>query len=176
VLWGECDAASAILFYAHTDARVKGLVLLNPWARTPAGEAKAILRFYYFQRLVQLSFWRKIIGMSFNPVTSIVSAMRLYKRASSRSIVGRPFDKGSLHERLLLGITYFQGPVLLVLSGRDLIAREFEAMVMKSGAWRKQFLSKPVTRQDLPDCDHTFSSAEQRSQVASCGLSWLRCW
>ena len=53
VLWGECDAASAILFYAHRDQRVKGIVLLNPWVRTEAGEAKAILRFYYLQRLMQ---------------------------------------------------------------------------------------------------------------------------
>src|SRR3954467_3730369 len=29
VIWGLCDAASAALFYAHTDARVCGLVLLN---------------------------------------------------------------------------------------------------------------------------------------------------
>src|SRR5450830_826016 len=30
VIWGLCDAASAALFYAHTDPRVCGLVLLNP--------------------------------------------------------------------------------------------------------------------------------------------------
>ena len=30
VIWGLCDAASAALFYAHQDARVSGLILLNP--------------------------------------------------------------------------------------------------------------------------------------------------
>src|SRR4030095_1965420 len=31
VIWGLCDAASAALLYAHQDARVSGVVLLNPW-------------------------------------------------------------------------------------------------------------------------------------------------
>jgi len=28
---GLCDAASAALYYAHTDTRVSRLILLNPW-------------------------------------------------------------------------------------------------------------------------------------------------
>ena len=37
VLWGLCDAASAALLYwkATRDARVAGMVLLNPWIRFP---------------------------------------------------------------------------------------------------------------------------------------------
>ena len=31
VLWGLCDGASAACFYAPTDERGAGLVLLNPW-------------------------------------------------------------------------------------------------------------------------------------------------
>jgi exosortase A-associated hydrolase 1 len=47
VLWGLCDAASASLFYARHDPRVRGLVLLNPWgahrARGSQGDAEALL-------------------------------------------------------------------------------------------------------------------------------------
>ena len=43
VIWGLCDAASAALFYAHRDARVGGLVLLNPWVRTPEGMARTVV-------------------------------------------------------------------------------------------------------------------------------------
>ena len=35
VLWGLCDGASAAMMYAPLDARVSGVVLLNPWIRTP---------------------------------------------------------------------------------------------------------------------------------------------
>ena len=176
VLWGECDAAAAILFYAQSDSRVKGVVLLNPWARTPESEAKVILRFYYLHRLLQASFWKKIASLRFNPLTSLVSLMSILKRAfgtKSGSVLVR---KGSLHERLLQGMKNFTGPVLLVLSGRDLIAREFETLVTRNRAWQKQCLCKPVTRKDLPESDHTFSSAQQRNQVFNWGLDWLRTW
>ena len=81
-----------------------------------------------------------------------------------------------LPERLLLGITRFSGPVMLVLSGRDLIAREFEGLVRDHSAWQAQFRLKPVTQHALADADHTFSSASQRNQVADWGLRWLATW
>ena len=37
VLWGLCDAASACMMYAATDARVRGLIVANPWVHTEAG-------------------------------------------------------------------------------------------------------------------------------------------
>src|SRR3954467_9038475 len=56
VIWGLCDAASAALFYAYTDVRVAGIVLLNPWVRTEQGLARAELRHYYVARVFQVSF------------------------------------------------------------------------------------------------------------------------
>jgi len=175
VLWGECDAASAILFYAHRDARVKGVVLLNPWARTQAGNARAYLRFYYLQRLLQPSFWKKVKSLRFNPWASARAAWRLFRLSggASRSVAR---SEGPLPERLLQGLTRFDGPVMLVLSGRDLIAREFEVMVRDDAAWQAQFQRKPVTRRDLPEGDHTFSSAAHRDRVVGWGLEWLRSW
>lgn len=186
VLWGECDASSAILFYAHRDPRVKGVVLLNPWVRTQAGEAKAILRFYYLQRILQPSFWKKVVSLRFNPIASLGSALRLLKLSgetahpptlgASHGLGAAMSRGGPLPERLLQGLTRFAGPVMLVLSGRDLIAREFDVLVSGSPAWQEQFRRKPVTRYDLPDSDHTFSSAAQRDQVVGWGLQWLRSW
>ena len=84
--------------------------------------------------------------------------------------------EGSLPERLLLGLTRFQGKVMLVLSGRDLIAREFDDLINSNEAWQEQLRRKPTTRHDLPESDHTFSSAVQRNQVVVWGLNWLRSW
>lgn len=187
VLWGECDASSAVLFYAYRDSRVKGLVLLNPWARTQAGEAKAILRFYYLQRCMQPSFWMKVFSFRFNPIASVLSAFKLMRLSRKPNVdsaleiasdgLVAPIPRHSpLPERLLLGLTRFEGPVMLVLSGRDLIAREFDALVVGAKDWQEQFRCKPVTRHDLPDADHTFSSAVQRDQVVGWGLDWLRRW
>ncbi|MFI5445907.1 hydrolase 1, exosortase A system-associated [Polaromonas sp. UC242_47] len=186
VLWGECDASSAILFYAHRDTRAKGIVLLNPWVRTQAGEAKTILRFYYLQRIMQPSFWRKVFSFRFNPFASVLSVLKLMRqsrtsKADSAQIsnhgIGEVIQRhGSLPERLLLGLTRFQGPVMLVLSGRDLIAREFDDLMNGSDAWQDELRRKPATRHDLPESDHTFSSAAQRDQVVGWGVDWLRSW
>lgn len=188
VLWGECDAASAILFYAHRDPRVKGVVLLNPWVRTEAGEAKAILRFYYLSRIMEPSFWRKVLGLKFNPLKSATAALQLLQKSRQPSRPLTPLASSgnglsaalsrdvALPDRLLQGMERFKGQVMLVLSGRDLIAREFESAVAASAAWQQQLQRPGVRRHDMADADHTFSSALQRGQVVSWGLEWLRRW
>ena len=185
VLWGECDAASAILFYAWQDPRVQGLVLLNPWVRTAAGEAKAILHSYYLSRLMQPSFWRKVASLRFNPVASLRSAIGVVRRSrstapsSGRTSAAATTDiqaRLPLPDRLLEGLRRFGGPVLLVLSGRDLVAREFEELLRISPAWQSEFARRQITRHVLPEGDHTFSSATQRARVVAWALDWLRSW
>ena len=185
VLWGECDAAAAILFYAHRDPRVTGLVLLNPWVRTESSQAKAMLRHYYLYRLAQPSFWRKFISLRFNPVASARSALSLALKVNSNSVSARvcaqrrmqpaaalPSSR-PLPEKLLAGYIGFGGSVLLVMSGRDLIAREFDDLIRRSKGWRRAFAANPPTRHDIEQADHTFSSAAQRDQVVGCALEWL---
>jgi hypothetical protein len=184
VLWGECDASSAILFYAFSDPRVRGIVLLNPWVRTEVGEARTILRFYYLTRILQPSFWEKIFRGRFNPYSSLKSAIGLIRSARSgkdttavTSLDDAPISRTlPLTESMLLGMTRFKGSIMLVLSGRDLAAREFDDLVCNSMAWQEQLKQKAVTRYDMAEGDHTFSSAAQRTQVINWGLEWLRGW
>ena len=61
ILWGLCDAASAISQYAYHDERVKGIVLLNPWTRTDASLARAYVKHYYSNRIFQKEFWNKVL-------------------------------------------------------------------------------------------------------------------
>ncbi len=186
VLWGECNAASAILFYAYRDFRIKGLVLLNPWVRTGEGQAKAILRHYYLSRLMEPSLWKKVFSGRFNPVKSLASALQLISRLRPKAstAIQTPADlletelsrELSLPDRMLAGLSRFRGPIMLVMSGRDLIAREFDEWVRESPGWQKQLNTKYITRYDFVDADHTFSSAAERDQVMSWGLQWLRQW
>jgi exosortase A-associated hydrolase 1 len=80
VLWGLCDGASAACFYAPTDERIAGLVLLNPWVRTEAGEARTYVKHYYLRRLVDREFWKKLMGGGVaigDSVSSVFRALRL---------------------------------------------------------------------------------------------------
>lgn len=186
VMWGECNAASAILFYAHGDSRVKGLVLLNPWVRTAEGQAKTIVRHYYAQRLRDPSFWKKLFTGNFNLLKSLESALKLFVQSRNKSSATQQIVAPSitaelprhlaLPDRMLLGLSRFSGHILLVMSGRDLIAREFDEWVRGSPGWQEQLATKRVTRRDFADADHTFSSAAARNQVVEWGLLWLRLW
>lgn len=181
VLWGLCDAASASCFYAGQDARVAGLVLLNPWVRTDAGEAKAILRHYYLQRITEPEFWRKVREFRFDwrkSVRDLLSAMRKASAGggSGSSVSeeeGIPSD-APLADRMLFGLSRFDGPVLLILSGRDLTAREFEDTFNSSADWRAWADRAELERRDLPEADHTFSRKLWRDQVADWTLEWFR--
>lgn len=171
VLWGLCDAASAILFYAHADARVAGLVLLNPWVRTEAGLARARLRHYYAARLFDRDFWRKLVRGGVDAAAaarSLLSAVRTARRAEN---AGRQ-PATALPERMARGLAAFRGPALLIISGNDLSAREFEDAAAGSPTWSGLLAEARITRRVLAEADHTFSRREWRDRVARWTIEW----
>lgn len=174
-LWGLCDAASATLFYAHTDSRVARIVLVNPWARTPQTLAKTYLRHYYLTRLVDPELWRKIFSGRFRPGEALGSAAQLMRTATADQSPSRG-EAGNcqpLTQRMLNGLAQFRGQALLILSGDDLTAREFVDATAKSRDWRRQLASRRLTRQEMPGADHTFSRAVWKDQIAQLTVSWI---
>ncbi len=184
VLWGLCDAASAALFYGFQDARVTGLVLLNPWVRTPAGEAGAYLRHYYLQRLLAREFWQKVARGEFRIAASgrdfmakVVRSVRKSRGAGVASPPTAAVDPSlPLPDRMAACLAQFSGKVLLVLSGNDLTAREFTDAVAASPTWGRLLAGERVSRRDLPQANHTFSSEEWRNVVAEWTREWLQSW
>jgi exosortase A-associated hydrolase 1 len=172
VLWGLCDAASAACFYAASDPRVAGIVLLNPWVRTDASEASTYLRHYYLRRLLEPAFWRKVMRGEFAAGRSARSLGALIRRASRRD-ANRDLP---LPDRMANTLARFQGRVLLVLSGKDLTAAEFRDTAGRSAAWAYALRANPPATVELPDADHTFSKGRWRSDVAEATRSWIRKW
>lgn len=173
VIWGLCDAASAALIYAPTDARVKGLVLLNPWVRDAQTQAVTQMKHYYLKRLMDRTFWRKLLRGGVKWRASAGSLLR-----TSRAVLdGRqsaPMDHRSFQDRMLGGWRQFAGPSLLVMSGRDLTAREFAEYSAVREPWRERLTSTSLTRVDIPEADHTFSTRELRDRVASETVAWVQ--
>jgi exosortase A-associated hydrolase 1 len=197
VIWGLCDAASAAVFYAPGDARVAGLVLLNPWVRTEGGLAKATLKNYYRQRLLDPALWRKIASGQFNPGKALRSLVNLLGAARAKpaaapapvatsavsvstpalaSAPARAATAAALPERMLASFSQYKGKVLLIMSGADLTAQEFTEAVKASRGWQRQLALARVTRHDLVEADHTFSRRGWRDQVASWTGAWVRTW
>lgn len=191
VIWGLCDAASAALLYAASDDRVSGLVLLNPWVRTETGYAKALVRHYYLHRVVSGRFWRKLLTGGVSPVAlgdllATVGA-GLGRKAAPRTEPATDDvaieaetavrgEGGGYVDRMLAGWQRFPGQVLVILSGNDLTADEFRDLLRSSRRWRRALRGRRVTRRELREANHTFSSRLWREQVERWTLEWLSSW
>ena len=161
VIWGLCDAATAAAFYVGTDDRVRGLVLLNPWVRTPEGAARAMLRHYYLARLGEVAFWKKVASGNLDFAASAAALRHNMRLAAS--------DRRSLlPQRVVDSLAEFDGQVLVVLSEDDLTAREFAHLMA-----RHQLRAKRV---DIDGANHTFASQKWRAQVAEVSANWIMSW
>lgn len=179
ILWGLCDAASAAMLYAYQDARVSGMVLLNPWVRTSDGLAKAQLKHYYWARLRDGEFWLKFFSGRFNVLASIKGISGSFARILKKKIQFEPQNAAiplSLPERMRVALEKFNGRVLLILSGQDLTAREFEDVVQSSLAWQKRLRLPTVTQYHLAEANHTFSQQVWRDQVRNWTANWVKSW
>jgi exosortase A-associated hydrolase 1 len=178
VIWGLCDAASAAMFYAAHDPRVTGLVLLNPWARTTNGHAKATLKHYYGDRLLDPALWRKIASGRFDFAAAGASLYRLAGAAlrPRAPASGTAACALALPERMLDGLSRFNGKILLIISPTDLTAQEFLDMAKESPPWQRLLADPRVTRHALEGADHTFSRRVWRDQVAGWTADWVASW
>lgn len=163
ILWGLCDAASAIAMKADHAPDVQGCVLLNPWVRTDEGAAKAFLKHYYLQRLMSGDFWKKLLSGK-------VKAGESMKGLGSNISVARQSTGGSLPVRVTRGVAALPVPALLILSGQDLTAREFEdaAGNMVTAPPAKLSIAR------LEGSDHTFSKSSSKEEVAALTLAFTR--
>ena len=180
VLWGLCDAASAVIFFAYQDVRVNGMVLLNPWVFTEQGSAKTYLKHYYLQRLLSKDFWKKVFSFKFSFMQSLGSLINLLKQAAGGHKTEPKCGKTDfIDETLPLPIRMreclrkFSYPVLLILSGRDLTAEEFKGIVKNDIGWQTLLADPKIIRHDFAEADHTFSSEAWRGQVSAWTLDWL---
>ncbi|WP_416762243.1 hydrolase 1, exosortase A system-associated [Roseateles sp. So40a] len=190
VLWGLCDAASAALLYVHRqrDARVAGLCLANPWVRTEASLARTQVRHYYLERLRQPAFWRKLLSgrVGLSAVRELLGKLAQSRATASGGSAGPDgaarntrhdtrHDTRHYTEQMADGLRAFAGPVLLVLSGDDYVAKEFLDRCRDGGAAWRGLLDRPgLRREDLPEADHTFSTAAWRARVEQLTAAFAR--
>lgn len=174
VLWGLCDAATAAVLYwqRKKDPFVAGLCLVNPWLRTEASLARARVRHYYVERLLDPAFWRKLLSGGVGLRASIGEYL------GQRRVARCAIQSGSTDfvTQTLDGLQRFPGALLVVLSGRDLVAREFmdTLTAARTGAASPTLLSAPHhQRRDIPDADHTFSQSASREAMEAAVLEWL---
>jgi uncharacterized protein len=179
VLWGLCDAASAALMFGVHHPRVRGAVLLNPWVRSETTLSQARIKHYYKDRLLSADLWRKVVHGGIDWRASAASLLRTLRSAHVRHAPApgnAPAATAPFQQRMAEGLLASSGPVLLVISGDDLTAREFLQRAAHDPDWGRALSRPGVSRLDLPQADHTFSQRAWRTQVERATLAWLRSW
>jgi uncharacterized protein len=174
VLWGLCDAASLSLlyWYATGDPRLAGMVLVNPWVRSDQSFARAQVKHYYRQRVLEREFWLKLTRGG----VDVVGAVRAFAGAVMTAGARRgPEDNqaATFQERMALAMSRFARPILLVLSGQDLTASEFLEHAKANPAWRGVLERPHIDRHDFPAADHTFSGRASREALETLTMEWL---
>lgn len=176
VLWGLCDAASAVTLYAANDDRVTGLVMLNPWVRTADSLARTTLRHYYRERLLDGAFWRQLLKGRLNLSRSFKSLLDLARAARKAPSPANDGQATALPDRMHASMQGFKGRVMIVISGADLTGREFSDLIVAAPKWKRLLEAPGVTRHQIDKADHTFSRAAWRDQVAAWTATWVRSW
>ena len=173
VLIGLCDAASAALMYAPNDARVKRLIIMNPWVRSAESHARATVKHYYLQRILAPEMWGKILRGQFDWRGSIGSLGR-----TMGSLIGGSKKTGSnarvpYQQRMLEGAQSFTGKLMLVISGDDMTAAEFLDHVEANRAWSSVLEGPATTIHRMEAANHTFACAAWRDEVGEQVLRWI---
>lgn len=186
VLWGLCDGATAASFYAASDARVAGLILLNPWVRSEAGEARTMLKNYYWQRLTSPALWRKIFSGQFALRDSLRSLISLLTKALRPAAAAEPASavaaqapscaREPLAQALPAALLKTAKPALVVLSGNDFVAAEFDAAMKASKPWQDFSASALLELKRFPAANHTFSCEVWRTEVEQASLDSMCRW
>ena len=162
VLWGLCDGASAILLYLQKtrDSRISDLVLVNPWIRSETSLARTQIKHYYRGRILEISFWRKLLQgkVGFKALHDFFDSLR----KMGKSLYSPP---ASLQNSMAQGWSSCQGSILLLLSENDLTSQEFKEYLKKDLVWRETIRKKPAIQHFLLKADHTCSQPEFHNQM-----------
>lgn len=170
VLWGLCDGASAALLYWQRcgDVRVAGMVLVNPWVRSEAGLARARVRHYYRERLLQKEFWWKLARGRFAPWRALRDGVYNWRLARASAEI----PDASFQAQMAVALREFPGALLIVLSDSDVTAQEFAdwlGVIMPD--WRQR---TGWSCRSIADADHTFSSVRSKQELERAMVDWLQ--
>lgn len=182
-VWGLCDAASAIAFVAHTDERINGMIILNPWVRSEESHSKAVLSSYYRDRIFSLEVWKDLVKSPLKIINACNSLLRVtlkvLKSCFWKSKVNDAMNisvaerEDNLALAIFKGMTSFKGKICLIISKKDLTAEEFMQEFNKSGWLEDENNQSKTTVCHIEGADHTFSSADWRNQVEKLTMEFV---
>jgi pimeloyl-ACP methyl ester carboxylesterase len=168
VLVGLCSGADHAVLYAHTDARVAGLILMDP----TLPPTRRYYWHYILQRLGNFKNWVSIVTLRsgllrlvFTQMRSLVTARRGVREATLSGIRFSPYLALSYEKSMALGIRALA--VFTSLSPRQTYRQQ-----MLDAFPRADFDGK-LSVEYLDESDHLFTLERDRRQLSAKILGWL---
>jgi hypothetical protein len=141
---------------------------------TVAGEAKAYVQQYYGKRLLQGSFWRKLLSGRLAILRAGTDFFAALRRARRRTPGAAVADcKIPFLERMRAGMETFERPMLILISGRDLTAAQFTTLCRDDPRWSHIVARDNVRLVRFEEADHTFSSRTMLDRAVETCAIWL---
>jgi len=180
VLYGGCEAASAIMISAWNLPLAKSAILANPWVDSEQMRAR-VSRNHYLRRLREPTFWKKLFTFQYNLAEYVTGAWSAVKKkiGAALSTAPQPATGSSgapevhFQERMLSGFQKFDGPVLFLKSGMSFIAEEFDLLVASSEPWQRAYRREGISRMVLPGADQAISTAAARADICRAAADWV---
>lgn len=183
VLWGGCDAGSAVLINAWRFPEVSGIITGNPWVHSPETANAAVVRHHYRKRLHDKDFWLKLLRLQYNPLPALgVIGKAAVQRLGLARGAAAIDDELAFNQdpsmpfvpRMRIGLSRFRGDLLMMMSGRSILVKEFDDLVATRPAWQAAMQApRHVVRHDMPDADQTYSSMASRREVIEVMRRWM---
>jgi exosortase A-associated hydrolase 1 len=186
VLWGGCNAASAIMINSWKFPEVTGMALSNPWVHDPDGQAIAVVRQHYSKRIRERDFWMKLLKLQYNPLPAVGVVLRGLGQKLAGSVSSGadtpakatsdlPDDPTmAFRPRMRLGMERFGGDVLLLMSGKSVVGQEFDDLLGSNPKWQAAMqVPGGMTRHDMPDADQMQSSMASQRELVRVASAWL---
>lgn len=161
--WGLCDGAAALALHPHG---FDALMLANPWTldcdASPEIPGRAAVASHYRARLLERSFWKKLLTGGIN----------LRRATSGLSSLTKAEPETDTAKSMAASLAAFDGPVLILLAERDNSATTFAA------AWYSPTFAEAREKLDaqvntLRSADHSFSRPADAEAVADACIAFL---
>lgn len=183
VLWGLCGGASAACLYAPLDRRVCGTLLVNPWVRTEVSKARTYIKHYYGRRLLEPAFWRKLASGRVSVRAAMTGFLAMLRKASvggksakstkGAASAGSPQPAATLLDEMFEGLQASTCRSLVLLSGRDYVARECEEFMLPRAEFAELEAQGRIAVKKVDAADHTFAAREMHRTLEATTRAWV---
>ena len=180
ILWSLCDGASAsIMFGAQYSSKVAGIIICNPYISDEVHSARTRLKYYYLKKSLSLDFWRRLMLFRINFLKSFKDILFFFLLSYGRfweSNTTRWALNSNLGDEVLESMKRFNGKVGIVLSTGDLVAMEFNELLLR---WKKSGDNSNwdrISLEYIKNADHTFTVPAEKKKMFALTLQMIKTW